>query len=293
MSDLTPPLPNRDTPDPSLQGCHAHGSSTFQHERRSRRRAMISIPVRIRCSESDGTWIDEVSTTVNVSRRGFLFLTPNSSYAHDLDVRVIFPYSNNANLRQVEQKARVVRVSELANGQRAVAIAVVEAHAGESSAAAPAPTSEVPREQFTLGAPQTSTNPKPLVLILDSEPALLDSARTVLTGEGYEVIAVNNARDGREVLKLFTPAIVIAEIEGDGFPGLDLCAHVKTTPRLQRVPVVLVTREGNPSDYSSAHSLGAVVCMSKPFKNERLIHVARLLSPRQAWSAGTDRSLHA
>lgn len=240
---------------------------------------MISIPVRIRCSEPDGTCIDEISTTVNVSRLGFLFLTPNADYVRAMDVRVLFPYSKDANLRQVEQRATVVRVSELSSGQHAVAIALVQAEGSETSGAAAAPATEAYREQVALGAVQSCTHPKPLILVLDSEPVLLDAARAIFSGEGYEVITVSNARDGREVLNLFTPAIVIAEIEGDGFPGLDLCAHVKSTPRLQRVPVVLITRNGNPSDYSSAHSMGAIVCMAKPFKNERLLHIARLLSP--------------
>src|SRR5208282_1289717 len=100
-----------------------------------------------------------------------------------------------------------------------------------------------------------------------------------LANEGYEVIAVNNQADARDVLNLFTPALVIAEIEGEGMPGYAICSHVKGTPRLQRVPVVLTTSSAYPSDYSSAHSLGAVVCMAKPYKQERLGHIVRLLAP--------------
>ena len=40
-----------------------------------------------------------------------------------------------------------------------------------------------------------------------------------------------------------------------------------------------MTRSAYPSDYSNAHSIGAVVCMAKPFKQERLGHVVRLLAP--------------
>jgi len=81
------------------------------------------------------------------------------------------------------------------------------------------------------------------------------------------------------VMNMFTPALVIAEVEGDGLPGYDLCAHVKQSPRLKHIPVVLTTSSGYPSDYSNAHSLGAVVCMTKPYKQERLGHVVRLLAP--------------
>jgi CheY-like chemotaxis protein len=101
--------------------------------------------------------------------------------------------------------------------------------------------------------------------------------KAYLTCEGYKVIAVDNATDAREVLNMLTPALVIAEIEGEGLPGFDLCAHIKTTPRLKHIPVMLTTGSAYPSDYSNAHSLGAVVCMAKPYRQERLGHVVRLL----------------
>ena len=78
---------------------------------------------------------------------------------------------------------------------------------------------------------------------------------------------------------MFTPALLIAEIEGEDLPGYELCAHVKSTPRLKTIPVVLLASSAYPSDYSNAHSLGAVVCMAKPFRQERLGHMVRLLAP--------------
>jgi len=104
-----------------------------------------------------------------------------------------------------------------------------------------------------------------------------DSLKAYLSGEGYRVIAVESASDAREVLNMMTPALLISEIEGEGLPGFDLCAHVKTTPRLRHIPVMLTTCSAYPSDYSNAHSLGAVVCMAKPYRQERLGHVVRLL----------------
>ncbi len=81
------------------------------------------------------------------------------------------------------------------------------------------------------------------------------------------------------MLSQCTPSLLIAEIEGEGMPGYDICAHCKATPRLQSIPVMLTTSSAYPSDYASAHSLGAVVCMAKPYRQERLGHVVRLLAP--------------
>lgn len=93
------------------------------------------------------------------------------------------------------------------------------------------------------------------------------------------MIGVGDALEGREVLNAVTPALVIAEIEGEGLPGFDLCVHVKETPRLNHIPVILTTKSAYPTDYSNAHSLGAIVCIAKPFRQERIGNVVRLLVP--------------
>jgi len=41
------------------------------------------------------------------------------------------------------------------------------------------------------------------------------------------------------------------------------------TLRLKYIPVMLTTESAYLSDYSSAHSLEAVVCLAKPFRQDR------------------------
>lgn len=257
-------------------------------ERRRRRRALISAPVRVRGLHlTDADNPDEVSITLDVSRIGLLFLTQHPGFCRDMEVAVTFPYSQTPTAIHAEQCGRVARVFELSDGRRGVAIAlgkpaedkdagkVVDACGRElanASATAPKPAVD----------PAPIEEPKgkgPLVLVVDADDSLRESLKTYLANDGYAVIAVNNGSDAREVLNIFTPALLIAEVEGEDLPGFDLCAHVKATDRLRRIPVVLTTTSAYPSDYSNAHSLGAVVCMAKPYKQERLGHVVRLLAP--------------
>lgn len=244
-------------------------------ERRRRRRALISAPVRIRGTELTGCGPDEISTTVDVSRFGVLFITSYRGYVRGMEVRVTFPYSPAPTALQVEEGGRVARVVEMSDGRQAVAIALGATDQREDLVDS---SGRILNGSCSAEAAERSAE-KPLVLVVDSDPSIRESLKDCLTDEGYRVIAVNNAFDGREVLNMFTPVLVIAEIEGDGLPGYEICSHVKGTPRLRSVPVVLITSSAYPSDYSSAHSLGAVVCMAKPYKNERLRHIVRLLAP--------------
>ncbi|MGH9692352.1 MAG: response regulator [Candidatus Acidiferrales bacterium] len=249
-----------------------------QPDRRSKHRALISAPVRVRSTDLTKVGLDEITTTLNVSRMGILLETSNTWYSRSIDVMVTFPYSNAPMGMQPEQAGRVVRINELASGRRAVAIALGVTHQEEEFINSGGEKVQAQRPpQFIVDRDPNS--PRPLVVALDAEDGARESMKGYLMNEGYDVITVRNAQEAREVLSQCTPSLVIAEIEGDGMPGYDICAHCKSTPRLQGVPVMLMTTSAYPSDYASAHSLGAVVCMAKPYRQERLGHVVRLLAP--------------
>lgn len=254
-------------------------------DRRKRRRALISAPVRVRGINVTDAVVDEISTTIDVSRAGILFLSTSPNYARGMEVAVMFPYSSAPAALHAEQQGRIVRALGTSDGRYAVAVAlgegigedIVDSCGRKIADSSSAPLASSNGSAFSLT--RESNSKRPLVLVVDADEMIRATLKGYLGSEGYEVMAVSNCPDAREVMNMFTPALVIAEVEGDGLPGYDLCAHVKQSPRLKHIPVVLTTSSGYPSDYSNAHSLGAVVCMTKPYKQERLGHVVRLLAP--------------
>ncbi len=242
-------------------------------ERRRKRRALITAPIRVRAI--DRNYPDEITITVDVSRNGVLFVTSSDHFHRGMEVAVTFPFTKAACVPQSEQPGSIVRVSALSEGRVAIAVAfgLSSSQHTVDSKDAKCKLSSTPVKPSL----QTGDCQKPLILAVDADPHARDSLKAYLSGEGYRVIAVESASDAREVLNMMTPALLISEIEGEGLPGFDLCAHVKATPRLRHIPVMLTTCSAYPSDYSNAHSLGAVVCMAKPYRQERLGHVVRLL----------------
>lgn len=264
---------------PSTQEAYAAAAHMPRPERRAKRRALISAPVRVRSIDSTRNALDDITSTLNVSRLGILLTSDNPVYYRSMDVMVTFPHSKAPDAIQAEQPGRVVRVSELPDGRRSIAIALGVVHAGDEFILANGETVQTNPEAPRIKVEHDPNSPKPLVLALDAEANIRASLKSYLANEGYDVITVTNAREARDVLDQCTPALLIAEIEGEGMPGYDICAHCKSTPRLQSVPVMLTTSSAYPSDYASAHSLGAVVCMAKPYRQERLGHVVKLLAP--------------
>jgi CheY-like chemotaxis protein len=264
----------------------AADSDTTRGERRCRRRALISAPVRVRTIDVTDCGPDEVSTTLDVSRGGVLFATKCAAFEVAMVVAVTFPYSKSTVAVQAEQIGRVARVTKMPDGRYSVAVMfksgageIIDScgHKLEDKSLPPGVTREYPAE---LGSK------RPLVLVVDKALTTRESLKSYLTAEGYDVIALGSAPEAHHVLNMFTPALLIAEIEGEDLPGYELCAHVKSTPRLKTIPVMLLTSSAYPSDYSNAHSLGAVVCMAKPFRQERLGHMVRLLAPNARTGCG-------
>jgi CheY-like chemotaxis protein len=266
------------------EGVNRSSHEPLSRERRSRRRALISAPVRVRQLDVTNDGPDEVSTTLDVSRGGILFTTAQGAFYLGMEVAVTFPYSQSLAAIQAEQTGMVARVTELGDGRRAVAIAFNPYREAELVDSGGNKLGE--KSTWTRYA-RTENATRPLVVVMDADAALRACLKAYLENEGYDVIAVGTGLEARQVLDIHTPALLIAEIEGQDLPGYDLCAHVKTTPRLQAVPVMLMTRSAYPSDYANAHSLGAIVCMAKPYRQERLGHVVRLLAPPPHVKAAT------
>ncbi len=237
-------------------------------ERRRRKRAKISAQVHVKGGPGALESFEEICMSVDVSRDGLLFATGRSGYFKGQRLKVTFPYSAAAAAINTPQTADVVRVAELSDGGRGVAVEF-------KGASKPA---EKPEEAGVATGANAAAR-QSVVLAVEPDARLAESMRNFLSQDGYTVVVVPTAQEALEVLRTTVPAVFVAEVEGEEMTGIDLCSIIKRNERLAHVPVILLTRSAQPADYSTSHSLGAVVCMAKPFKPERLLHVIRLVAP--------------
>ena len=270
MADLTDVASSPERPTEN------HSAEPSATERRRRLRTKISAPVRVRMNSGSAQQA-EVCTTVDASRDGLLFTTAFAGYRPGMDLAITFPYSGTAGGVQHERTAVVARVFEMPEKRFGIGIRFYngkqadEAAENEAVAAKAPPTAE--------GVAQDLQKPMPVILIVESDARTRNTLRFVLQNERYIVEAVETGAQAVEFLRQNTPSMVLTEIEIADMSGYDLCLIVKSNDRLRNVPVVMTTRRGQPNDYSTAHALGAIVCLAKPYKQERLLHVVRMLAP--------------
>jgi two-component system, chemotaxis family, response regulator PixH len=255
-------------------------------ERRRRRRAKITAQVHIRAAESvTSKAFREVCTTIDVSRDGLLLLAREAGYWKGQHLHVTFPYASEPGAINNEQEAEVVRVQEQPGKQFAVALhfhaARADAKAERKVATSYARDNRLPGT-YAPQLPTQDERKQSLVLAVEPDAGSAESMRGLLQQDGYTVVIVATAKEALHILRTAVPAVFVAEVESEDITGHELCQTIKRDPRLRRVPVILLTRSAKPADYTASHQLGAVVCMAKPFKPERLQHVVRLVAPPPA-----------
>ena len=244
-------------------------------ERRRRRRAKISAQVHVSTIGSSERSIEEVCLSVDVSRDGLLFTANQAGFWKGQKLNVTFPYSTGPTAINQAQIAEIVRVSPQPDGKFAIAVQFQAAHLdAKREKKAFAHTGGV-----ASAAALEQTRPQSIVLAVEPNAHTADTMRNMLQQDGYTVLIVSTAQEALDILRTTVPSVFIAEVEAADMSGHDLCLIIKRSERLQRVPVILLTRSAQPADYSASHQMGAVVCMAKPFQPERLQHVVRLVAP--------------
>ena len=256
-------------------------------ERRRRKRAKISAQVHVRAGAGMDT-IEEICKSVDVSRDGLLFVSARAGFAKGQQLAVTFPYSGAAAALNTPQDAEIVRITPTEGGNFHVAVQFLSAKSDAKS------ERKRPGGAFEGGptnSPATNATPdakqQSLVLAIEPDQRSADMMRALLSQDGYTVTIVPTAQAALAILRTSVPAVFIAEVESADMSGHDLCLIIKRNDRLAGVPVILLTRSAQPADYASSHQLGAVVCMAKPFKPERLRNVVRLVAPPPKLNGGS------
>lgn len=97
----------------------------YPPDRRRRTRLKLPQTVRIRPSDAQRHDFDEVLPTLNTSRNSVYFASKNAHYVEGMRVFVTYPYSDGPGSLNQESLGRVVRVDDLGNGRRGIAVEIL------------------------------------------------------------------------------------------------------------------------------------------------------------------------
>ncbi len=82
------------------------------------------------------------------------------------------------------------------------------------------------------------------------------------------------AKDGQEVLDLmkeFTPDLLISDLNMPKINGMDLVHHIRSTPQISETPIVIITSAGNSEQRKELIALEVKAILSKPISPKDII----------------------
>lgn len=117
------------------------------------------------------------------------------------------------------------------------------------------------------------------IMIVDDSGTIRQQVAAALTGAGF---AMAEAIDGEDGLAKLTAAqdvaLVICDVNMPKLNGLDMLEKLRKVPRLETLPVIMLTTEGQPEHIARAKSLGAKGWLVKPFRPDLLIAAVKKLT---------------
>jgi len=82
---------------------------------------------------------------------------------------------------------------------------------------------------------------KPLILVVEDDPSVQNLLTILLEAEGYEVISARDGLEGLVKMELQHPSLVILDLMMPNVSGDRVIDEIRDDPRLNRVPVVVVS----------------------------------------------------
>ena len=86
---------------------------------------------------------------------------------------------------------------------------------------------------------------KPLILVVDDDPDLVDMVSMALENKGYRVAAAYDGVEAWDRIKEEKPALMILDVMMPRKDGYKVCDEVKGDPAYQDIKVILLTAVGS------------------------------------------------
>ena len=127
-------------------------------------------------------------------------------------------------------------------------------------------------------------NNHPIMLVEDNPDDVMFTLRAFKQNNISNEIVV--ATDGEKALDLlfpesdaapFNPALVLLDVKLPKVDGLEVLRRIRSDPRTQSLPVVVLTTSSEETDIVNSYKLGANSFVRKPVIFDDFVHAAKVL----------------
>jgi DNA-binding response OmpR family regulator len=115
------------------------------------------------------------------------------------------------------------------------------------------------------------------ILVCDDEPHIVHVVSTKLKNAGF---TVDTAADGEEAFELANehlPDLIITDYQMPALSGLELCAKLRTDPKTEGIPVIMLTARGFSISDNDLTDTNIRQVLPKPFSPREVLRCSRAI----------------
>ncbi len=122
---------------------------------------------------------------------------------------------------------------------------------------------------------------KKRILLIEDDPHIAEGIALNLDLEGYDVERALNGIHGLETWKQWCPNLIILDLMLPGMDGMEILRNIRLED--ERLPILILSAKGAPSDKIDGFVDGVDDYMTKPFHLEELLLRIKRLLTRDQW----------
>ena len=130
------------------------------------------------------------------------------------------------------------------------------------------------------------------LLLIDDDARLGAMVGDYLRGHGFEVDTAGSLAAGRDKLRRISYDALLLDLMLPDGDGLELTRELRSDPTWRRLPLLMLTARGEPTDRIVGLELGADDYLPKPFEPRELLARVKALLRRAAPDTGPGEVLH-
>lgn len=105
----------------------------------------------------------------------------------------------------------------------------------------------------------------PRILVVDDDAAIVKLISVILSRAGHEVRTCSHPVEALDLLKVFTPDLIISDVVMPYMTGLEFLEQVRDHEHLSAMPFILLSSHAERTDVRRGMNLGADDYLPKPF----------------------------
>lgn len=112
---------------------------------------------------------------------------------------------------------------------------------------------------------------RPLVLIADDDPDILELVSLTLERDGYEVAQARNGEEALRIASERTVHLAVLDLMMPGIDGYEVTRRLRAEDREHRLPILILSAFAEDRQAALALASGADAYMRKPFSPRELL----------------------